>query len=412
MKKKTIRLRGVTKAVVIAAGCIAMSAAMVMQSGDMAVNAMTKEEAEEQKKEAKENEDSAKSVLEAMEKEQNKIIQDVENLDSQVTVIQVQISSKEDEAKELQTEIDSTQKKLEKAQKAEDDQYSAMKQRIQYLYEEGDIEYVEALLTSVSFSDMLNKSEYIDQISEYDQNQLAQLIDTKTKIADYESSLESDLRQVESLRTDLETAKANLQDLIDQKQQEITKYDDDIDAQKSLMAKFTAKREEAEARIAEISRQEALKARSNGTTPAYTKDGKVYDTSKYAGRFMWPVATGGVITDEFGYRDAPTVGASTYHQGLDIGCDYGTDILAADDGTVVMSCYNGGGGNMVMISHEDGICTVYMHNSQLCVNVGETVVKGQVIAKAGSTGISTGPHCHFGVSIDGTYVNPHDFLKE
>ena len=87
-------------------------------------------------------------------------------------------------------------------------------------------------------------------------------------------------------------------------------------------------------------------------------------------------------------------------------------VVAAEAGTVVMSCYNGGGGNMVMISHGGGICTVYMHNSQLCVNVGDKVVKGQVIAKAGSTGVSTGPHCHFGVSIDGTYVNPHDFLGQ
>ena len=214
---------------------------------------------------------------------------------------------------------------------------------------------------------------------------------------------------MESVKTDLESNEAELQTIIDQKQEEITRYDGDIEAQKSLMNKFTVAREEAERRIAEISRQEMGKANANGTG-AYTKDGKVYDTSKYKGKFMWPVSTGGVITDEFGYRDAPTAGASTYHQGLDIGCDYGTDIVAAEAGTVVMSCYNGGGGNMVMISHGGGICTVYMHNSQLCVNVGDKVVKGQVIAKAGSTGVSTGPHCHFGVSIDGTYVNPHDFL--
>ena len=237
------------------------------------------------------------------------------------------------------------------------------------------------------------------------------MIKTKTDIANYEAQLESDLRQVESVKTDLESNEAELQTIIDQKQEEITRYDGDIEAQKSLMNKFTVAREEAERRIAEISRQEMGKANANGTG-AYTKDGKVYDTSKYKGKFMWPVSTGGVITDEFGYRDAPTAGASTYHQGLDIGCDYGTDIVAAEAGTVVMSCYNGGGGNMVMISHGGGICTVYMHNSQLCVNVGDKVVKGQVIAKAGSTGVSTGPHCHFGVSIDGTYVNPHDFLGQ
>ena len=411
MKKKVNVKGNIRRMALLVAGCVVMGGMAASQTGGNMAYAMTKEEAERQKDDASENEKNAKDVLDSLEEQQNKIVQDVADLDAKMTSVQTQITSLQEQTDELQTEIDTTQKSLDEAQKAEDEQYEAMKQRIQYLFEEGETEYVDALLTSISFSDLLNKSEYIDQISEYDQRQLAKLIKTKTDIANYEAQLESDLRQVESVKTDLESNEAELQTIIDQKQEEITRYDGDIEAQKSLMNKFTVAREEAERRIAEISRQEMGKANANGTG-AYTKDGKVYDTSKYKGKFMWPVSTGGVITDEFGYRDAPTAGASTYHQGLDIGCDYGTDIVAAEAGTVVMSCYNGGGGNMVMISHGGGICTVYMHNSQLCVNVGDKVVKGQVIAKAGSTGVSTGPHCHFGVSIDGTYVNPHDFLGQ
>ena len=409
MKKKNEKTRSIKKSVLIMAGCLAMAGTVISQTGDSTVQAMTKAEAEKQK--AQENEKNAKDILTTMEEQQNQIVQEVADLDAQATAIQTEITKKQDEADELEADIKDTQKHLNEAQKAQDKQYEAMKQRIQYLYEEGEMEYVDAFITSVSFTDLLNKSEYIDQISEYDQKQLTKLIKNKNEIAAYEADLEADLRQVESVKTDLENDNARLQEVIDKKQEDIDRYSDDIDAQKSLMAKFTAQREEAERRIAEIARQEMNRARANGGG-VYTPDGKVYDTSKYKGRFMWPVSTGGVITDEFGYRDAPTAGASTYHQGLDIGCDYGTDIVAADDGTVVMSGYNGGAGNMVMISHGDGICTVYMHNSQLCVNVGEKVVKGQVIAKAGSTGVSTGPHCHFGVSIDGTYVNPHDFLGQ
>lgn len=411
MKKKNEKTRSIKKSVLIMAGCLAMAGTVISQTGDSTVQAMTKAEAEKQKEEAQENEKNAKDILTTMEEQQNQIVQEVADLDAQATAIQTEITKKQDEADELEADIKDTQKHLNEAQKAQDKQYEAMKQRIQYLYEEGEMEYVDAFITSVSFTDLLNKSEYIDQISEYDQKQLTKLIKNKNEIAAYEADLEADLRQVESVKTDLENDNARLQEVIDKKQEDIDQYSDDIDAQKSLMAKFTAQREEAERRIAEIARQEMNRARTNGGG-VYTPDGKVYDTSKYKGRFMWPVSTGGVITDEFGYRDAPTAGASTYHQGLDIGCDYGTDIVAADDGTVVMSGYNGGAGNMVMISHGDGICTVYMHNSQLCVNVGEKVVKGQVIAKAGSTGVSTGPHCHFGVSIDGTYVNPHDFLGQ
>lgn len=411
MKKRWITRANIKKTAFVVAGCVAMGCVATFSTwdSDSVVHAMTKQEAEDQKNEAKENEKEAKGVLDSLEAQQNKIVQEVADLDAQATDIQTQITKQENQSDELKQEIDETQKKLDEAQKAEDVQYEAMKQRIQYLYEEGEVEYVDALLSSLSFSDILNKSEYIDQISEYDQKQLAKLVKTKDEIAQYESDLQADLRQVESLKTDLQNNQTQLQALIDQKQEQLSIYDDDIEAQKSLMAKFTAQREAAEKLIAQLSRQEAGKA---GAGSVYTPDGKVYDTSKYAGRFMWPVSTGGVITDEFGYRDAPTAGASTYHQGLDIGCAYGTDIVAAEDGTVILSSYNGGGGNMVMISHYDGICTVYMHNSQLCVNVGEKVVKGQVIAKAGSTGVSTGPHCHFGVSIDGTYVNPHDFLGQ
>ena len=411
MKKRWITKTNIKKTAFVVAGCVAMGCVATFSTGDSdsVVHAMTKQEAEDQKKEAQENEKEAKGVLESLEAQQNKIVQEIADLDAQATEIQTQITKQEAQSDDLKQEISETQKKLDEAQKAEDEQYEAMKQRIQYLYEEGEVEYMDALLSSMSFSDILNKSEYIDQMSEYDQKQLAKLVKTKNEIAQYESDLQADLRQVESLKTDLQNNQTQLQALIDQKQEQLSVYDDDVEAQKSLMAKFTAQREAAEKLIAQLSRQEAGKA---GTNSVYTPDGKVYDTSKYAGRFMWPVSTGGVITDEFGYRDAPTAGASTYHQGLDIGCDYGTDIVAAEDGTVILSSYNGGGGNMVMISHYDGICTVYMHNSQLCVNVGEKVVKGQVIAKAGSTGVSTGPHCHFGVSIDGTYVNPHDFLGQ
>lgn len=390
--------------------CICVSEIYAVQSDVACVYAITKSEAEKQKEEAEENEKDAKSVLEALEDKQNEIVQEVADLDSRATKIQTEISLKEDESEALQSEIAETKKNLADAQKAETDQYDSMKKRIQYLYEEGEIDYIDTLLSSVSFTDMLNNSEYIDQISSYDQKQLEKLAHTRSEIADYESSLESDLRQVEALKTDLVDYNNQLQETIAEKEEQISTYDGDIDAQEKLMAKFTAEREKLEAQIAEMSKNEANKAGTSTSGSVYTTDGKVYDSSKYSGRFMWPVSTGGTITDYFGYRNAPTAGASSYHQGLDIGCSYGTDIVAADDGTVIMSGYNGGAGNMVMISHEDGICTVYMHNSQLCVNVGENVVKGQVIAKAGSTGVSTGTHCHFGVQINGTYVDPLDFL--
>ncbi|MCI8537174.1 MAG: M23 family metallopeptidase [Oscillospiraceae bacterium] len=124
------------------------------------------------------------------------------------------------------------------------------------------------------------------------------------------------------------------------------------------------------------------------------------------GSFAWPVS--GRITSNFGYRYI--FGSTSYHSGLDIAVPYGTSIRAADGGTVTFAGYKGSYGNLVTISHGNGMVTYYGHNSQLLVSAGDKVYKGQVIAKAGSTGRSTGSHCHFEVRINGTAVNPRAYL--
>lgn len=123
---------------------------------------------------------------------------------------------------------------------------------------------------------------------------------------------------------------------------------------------------------------------------------------------IWPV--NGEITSKFGWRNAPIEDASEIHQGIDIAVATGTPVVAAADGVVARSGYIGGYGNMVQINHGNGIETIYGHNSQLIVSVGQTIKKGQVIAYAGSTGISTGPHLHYEVRVNGKAVDPLRYL--
>ena len=122
--------------------------------------------------------------------------------------------------------------------------------------------------------------------------------------------------------------------------------------------------------------------------------------------FIWPCPSSSRITSYFGDRESPTEGASSNHKGVDIGAGTGADILAAAGGEVVISTYSYSAGNYIMIDHGGGVSTVYMHCSQLLAQAGDQVSQGQVIAKVGSTGYSTGPHLHFGIRSDGTYVNP------
>ncbi|MBO4914528.1 MAG: M23 family metallopeptidase [Oscillospiraceae bacterium] len=126
------------------------------------------------------------------------------------------------------------------------------------------------------------------------------------------------------------------------------------------------------------------------------------------GSFRWPVY--GRITSGFGYRNTGIRGASTYHQGIDIAASYGTTIVAADGGTVIYTGYKGAMGYTVIIDHGNGYQTYYEHCSSFLCSAGQHVYKGQSIARVGSTGVSSGAHCHFGILKNGTYVNPVNYL--
>ncbi|MDE5777165.1 MAG: M23 family metallopeptidase, partial [Lachnospiraceae bacterium] len=183
--------------------------------------------------------------------------------------------------------------------------------------------------------------------------------------------------------------------LVQEKSAQVALYDKSIAGQKEEVAKYMKAEAEAEAIIAA-----AENNASNSSTSTYT-----------GGIFTWPVPSSNRITSYFGGRDAPVAGASTYHKGIDIACNMGDPIVAASDGTVIVSTYNYAEGNYICIDHGGGVVTLYMHNSQLLVSVGETVTAGQTIAAAGSTGYSNGPHCHFGVRIDGVYMDPLGYLQ-
>jgi murein DD-endopeptidase MepM/ murein hydrolase activator NlpD len=374
--------------------------------------ATTIEEAQEERNEAEENKNDAQSVLDNLEEEQNKLISDVEELDSQISSIQTQITNKQAEADALNDEIDDTKVKLAEAQVAEDDQYAAMMKRIQYLYENGEVEYIDTLMSSASFSDMLNKSEYVEQLSDFDQKQLDGLVNTRETIQEYEDTLKADLKEVESVQADLENQEEQLQVVISEKNDRIAQYDQDIDAQSALVDKYQQEMDAADEKIAEIQRQQlaAQQAAAAAAAAAAGSSETTYYEPSYSGTFMWPAVSGSSISSSFGPRTSPTAGASSNHKGIDIPCPTGSDIVAGADGVVTISQYSSSAGYYIMIDHGNGVATVYMHNSQLIVGVGESVVRGQVIAKAGSTGYSTGSHCHFGVMINGSYVNPLNYL--
>lgn len=422
-----IKKKGMQVAVVTT-GALLMSFTSIFAAPVFSVHAEeTKEEVEQQKEEAQQAQEEAKANAEKYQKKVDKLTAAVNELDKQATDISTQIVEKKQEAEDLQNEIDETQTKLAEAQVSEDNQYEAMKKRIQYLYEEGDVAYIDALMSSASFEDSLNKSEYVDQLSTYDQKQLNKLVKTKNDIAEYQQTLKDDLADVEKVKADLETKQADLDDVISQKNAEINKYSDDVDMQKALAAEYAKQESELDDKLAELARQEQQRLEeerkqreaeqqqqdNNGGSDNSGSDSDNSGSNNGgsttgSGKFIWPVS--GPITDYFGPRESPTAGASSNHMGIDIGCSYGVPIAAADAGVVTVAEWGESGGNYVMIDHGNGFVTMYLHNSSLAVSVGDVVSQGQTIAYAGSTGYSTGTHCHFSVFLNGSYVNPLDYL--
>ena len=368
--------------------------------------------------------DSAKDKISSLEEEKKKTeetIQELEKLkadtesyvkelDGELARLDDELSSLDSRITDKEADIEETKAQLEEAKKTEEEQYASMKLRIKYMYEKGDTSYLDLLLESGSMSEMLNRAEYIQQISSYDRKKLTEYGEIKEKIADDEEKLEAEHEELLTLQEQTKAKQDSVEKLVGEKPRELQKYQNQIAANESQLASYQADIEAQENRIQQIEAE--LKRQEEEARKKAQEKGEEYKTVSIGNiSFIWPCPSSSRITSGFGGRSSPTEGASSNHKGIDIGASSGSDIVAAADGTVTISTYSYSAGNYIMINHGGGVSTVYMHCSKLLVSVGETVKKGQVIAKVGSTGYSTGPHLHFGVRVNGAYVNPSQYVS-
>ena len=376
----------------------------------------------------------AKSKKTALEAEKKKTEQELKNLedlksdttayvkklDSSLESIGNELSKLGDDIDAKEKQIDTTKQELSEAKETEKSQYESMKLRIKYMYEKGDSTYVDLLMESGSLSELLSKAEYITKISSYDRQKLDEYAATKEKIAEKEKSLESEHAELLMLQDETEAKQASVEKLLAAKQTELQNYETKIASAEGQISEYAKSIEAQENQIksieAEIKRKEEevrKKAEEEKKkAAAANKAAQTYKTVSLGDiSFTWPCPASGRITSGFGGRKSPTKGASSNHQGIDISAPTGTSIVAAAAGEVVIATYSSSAGNYVMISHGGGVYTVYMHASSLLVSQGQSVKKGQTIAKVGSTGYSTGSHLHFGVRVNGSYVNPTKYVS-
>lgn len=387
-------------------------------------------EAQQEKKTLENDLQKAKELIDSLKGSKEDIQSEVEKLDKQLNEISGKVKELESQLSKKRQEIADTESALNKAKEQEKKQYRNMKKRIQFMYENGQTSYVEMLLSADSFTDFLNAVEYITQISQYDRKMLKEYQNMQVTIADTQKTLETDYASLQSLQAKvqeekqavaaLESAKkGELNDVADDltDAQSVAKaYEAEIQAQNEVIAQIQAAQKRAAEQQAVQQQAQAAEENQGATDAAGENQNTAQNTTpsgngQSTGSMMWPCPSSKRVTSDYGPRTSPTNGASSNHKGIDIGAAYGADIVAADGGTVLVATYSSSGGNYVIIDHGGGLCTVYMHASSLTVSAGQTVSKGQVIAKVGSTGISTGNHLHFGVTLNGVYVSPWGYVS-
>ncbi len=352
-----------------------------------------KEELEEQLKDAQELIDELSNSKEDVESKLRK-------LDEKLTEISKRIVSLEEQLVEKELQIIDTQEELSAAQADVDSQYESMKVRIRFMYERSTDSYLETLLSSESIADFLNRTEYIYKISQYDREMLEKYKETVSGIAQLEATLEEERADLEGLKQEVLKEQEEVAALVSAKEAQLTEIGENLSEAEKLAKVYEAEIQAQNEIIAMIQEEERRKREEQ------EKDG-----ISFGGVFIWPCPSSTRVTSDYGPRKSPTAGASSNHKGIDIGAAYGADIVAVADGKVTFAGYSKSAGNYITVSHGDGVYTVYMHCSSLVAEKGQKVSTGQVIAKVGSTGYSTGNHLHFGVSKNGSYVNPWDYLK-
>ena len=335
--------------------------------------------------------------------------QEREELD-RIDAIEEEILNTEDALHLIRTQLNVTEEMLEtattdleEAQELRQDQQEMLVNRARAMHMNGPITYIDAMLSATSFSDLLMRLEFVGRVIEHDNNLVAELLDTETRIEDNVETIYLEQQRMSALELQYNTR--------------LEEHERNLSERTAAMSNITdAQREnqnlqlELDREIRQVERDiRAREFTARATAGASTNRQVVVPTGN--GVMTWPVPGRSTISSPFGPRRSPITGRQEQHTGIDIPAPTGSDLVAAQDGIVIFSGWMNGYGNTVRIDHGENVVTLYGHNSSNLVSAGESVVAGQLIGRIGSTGFSTGAHSHFEVRYQGTAVNPMNFLN-
>lgn len=404
MKKKTVRLISCVIAGVLV---LAMVLAIVAE-GIVFAGAASSSELKNKLSDLEDQKAAVKEQIAELAKQASDIEATRKALQSEIDLTKEEITTVEAYIARLQQQIDVKTTELTAAEKALEEKEDRFAQTVRTTYEQGDSSYLEVLLNSSSFKDLLTRMEIVSSLME----------DNKRVVAEYKAAKED----IEQKKTDLESTQNDQKEY----QQNLSYKVDELAAseaqQKALQESVEAYKAESEAeydrianemqnvsnQIAEQSRKEAEEAARKAASSGATSGGTA---TRYSGTFVWPLPGYTTTSSAYGWRTHPIFGTRKFHAGEDIPAPTGTAIIAAQSGTVTTAGWVSGYGNYTVISHGNGVMTAYGHQSAIYVSVGQTVSAGETIGAVGSTGNSTGPHLHFEVYVNGSTQNPMSYFS-
>ena len=354
----------------------------------------------------KEQQQASKEKQEQLQSELEDVKAQKADAEAQLSVLTQQLNAIADEIESIESQIsyydgEIAQKEVERqaAVEKEQEQYELFCQRVRAMEEDGDVSYWSILFSSKDFSDLLSRLADINEIMDYDNAVMNDLVATR--------------QQIEQLKADLETARSEQETAKAAKETALAEQQSKVDESKALLEQINASAEKLNAALdaenAALAEVNAEIVKKQKELEAQRQENNVIINT--GSGYAWPLPGYYKLTSAFGYRIHPITQRPHSHTGIDIPAPGGTSILAARGGQVVTSAYHSSYGNYVVIDHGNGNSTLYAHMSSRAVSEGQMVSQGQVIGYVGTTGSSTGNHLHFEVRVNYQRVDPEQFYN-
>ena len=366
---------------------------------------------EEQRDELKAQREEMQAGIDELKDQQAGVLEQKRALDEQNEVYRQELELIEEQVSLYTRLVDEKAAELEKATEAEAEQLAIYKQHVRAMEENGDYTYLSIIFGSKSLSELMSNLDMIGEIMDADKRLFEEYKAARETTEQVKAEYEATLEQLGEKQETLEAEKAELEEQIAAAVEVINQLQEDIDAAKEEYAKAAAAEAAAQASINAIiaqmqAEEEAARQEAAESGQEYTGTG-----STATGTYIWPCPSSTYVTSAYGMREHPLFGDERPHSGIDIAGSAGSEVLAADSGTVAVATYSSSYGNYVTIYHSNGDYTLYAHMSSLTVSAGQTVTQGDVIGYVGSTGWATGPHLHFEIRVNGSTVDPLSYFS-